>query len=125
MGIEIDGLTWRINRTYRASYVYDDKDTYPLNLSISPALPDVMILVTNATTMGPNQNNITSTINVPMQYDLAETLIECISSNTIRTSIMIAGSRGNYYMAVEVTVFYDRRTLKSTLKTGCSYGNAS
>ncbi len=94
VGTEIDGLTWRINRTYRASYVYSSTDTYPVTLSSSPPLPDVVVLVTEATTMGPNRNNITSTMNFVQEYVLRETFLECIPTSTIRTSIMIAGTRG-------------------------------
>ncbi len=99
MGTEINGITWRINNTYRVSYVYSSADAYPLYLSLSPPLPDdnVMILITNATTMGPSQNNITSTLNFAQEYVLRETLIECLSTRALRTNIMIAGTRGIVY----------------------------
>ncbi len=74
--------------------MYSSTDAYPLTLLLSPPLPDVLILVTNATTMGPSQNDITSTLNFAQEYVLRDTLIECISTSTLRTSIMIAGTRG-------------------------------
>ncbi len=72
--------------------MYSSTDPYPLALLLSPPLPDVVILVTNA---GPSQNDdITSTLNFAQEYVLGETLIECIATSALRSSIMIAGTRG-------------------------------
>ena len=95
VGTEINGLTWRIDNTYRASYVFNEGDGFPLALSLSPDLTDVTILITSASSIGTSQNNIESTLSVAQVSVLSERdTVECISSNLIRSSLTIDGTQG-------------------------------
>ncbi len=74
VGTEISSLTWRINNTYRGTYVILSDDIFPQLLSLSPPLPDVNIMITSG-----SNSRIESTLNANVS-SLRETLIECSSS---------------------------------------------
>ncbi len=95
MGNEIPRLTWRINITYRGNYEFFSGDTFPLNISWSPALPDVAIIITTASFSDIGQN-IESTLTANVS-DLRGTFIECFSSeNTNESNTTVQEHQGSF-----------------------------
>ncbi len=95
MGTEIPRLSWRINSTYRVNYELFINDSFPLSISWSPPLPDVAIIITNASFSESGQN-IESTLTASVS-DLRGSFIECFSSeNTDESNTTVQEHQGSF-----------------------------